>query len=39
MKRIESQLRLGSALVLATYVVQHLLNHAFGLVSIYAAEA
>ena len=39
MKRIESQLRMGSALVLAAYLVQHLLNHGFGIVSIDAAEA
>ena len=34
-----SKLRLGTGLVLAAYVVQHLLNHAFGIVSIEAAEA
>jgi len=39
MKRFESQLRLGSGIVLALYVTQHLLNHAFGIVSIEAAEA
>ncbi|MCP4331537.1 MAG: adenylate/guanylate cyclase domain-containing protein [Gammaproteobacteria bacterium] len=39
MKRFESQLRLGSGIVLAVYVTQHLLNHAFGIVSIEAAEA
>ncbi len=38
MKHIESQLRLGSGLVLAAYVTQHLLNHASGIVSIDAAE-
>jgi adenylate cyclase len=39
MKRLESQLRLGTGIVLALYVTQHLLNHAFGIVSIEAAEA
>ncbi len=39
MKHFESQLRLGSGIVLALYVTQHLLNHAFGIVSIEAAEA
>jgi adenylate cyclase len=39
MKRLESQLRLGTGIVLALYVAQHLLNHAFGIVSIEAAEA
>ncbi len=39
MKHLESQLRLGSGIVLALYVTQHLLNHAFGIVSIEAAEA
>ena len=39
MKHFESQLRLGTGIVLALYVVQHLLNHAFGIVSIEAAEA
>ena len=39
MKVFESQLRLGTAIVLATYVVQHLINHSFGIVSIEAAEA
>ena len=38
MKNIESQLRLGTGLVLALYVVQHLVNHAFGIVSIETAE-
>jgi adenylate cyclase len=32
------RLRLASALVLATYLVTHLLNHALGLVSVHAAE-
>ena len=39
MKHLESQLRLGTGLILALYVVQHLVNHAFGIVSIEAAEA
>ncbi len=36
---IESRLRLATGLVLAVFVVQHLVNHAFGIVSIEAAEA
>ncbi len=39
MKSFEGKLRLGSGIVLAVYVVQHLLNHAFGIVSFEAAEA
>ena len=39
MKLLESKLRLSSGIVLAVYVTQHLLNHAFGIVSIEAAEA
>ena len=39
MKYFESQLRLGTGLVLALYVVQHLVNHSFGIVSIEFAEA
>ncbi len=39
MIRFESQLRLATGLILALYVVQHLVNHAFGIVSIEAAEA
>ncbi len=39
MKHFESQLRLGSGIILALYVVQHLVNHAFGIVSIETAEA
>ena len=39
MKHIESRVRLGTGIVLALYVAQHLLNHAFGIVSIDAAEA
>ena len=39
MKPLESRLRLATGLLLATYVVQHLLNHAFGIVSIENAEA
>jgi adenylate cyclase len=39
MKNFESQLRLGTGLILALYVVQHLVNHSFGIVSIEAAEA
>jgi len=39
MKHIESQIRLGSGIILALYVVQHLINHAFGIVSIESAEA
>ncbi len=35
----ESRLRLATGLVLALYVVQHLVNHAFGIVSIESAEA
>lgn len=38
MKYLESQLRLGSGLILAAYVTQHLINHSFGIVSIEAAE-
>lgn len=38
MKHIESQFRLGSGIILALYVVQHLINHAFGIVSIETAE-
>ena len=38
MKYFESQLRLGTGLVLALYVVQHLVNHSFGIVSIEFAE-
>ena len=34
-----SKLRLWTGIVLAIYVVQHLINHAFGIVSIEAAEA
>ena len=33
------QLRLVSGLVLATYLVTHLSNHALGLISVSAAEA
>ena len=39
MKKLESYLRLGTGLILAVYVLQHLINHAFGIVSIEAAEA
>jgi adenylate cyclase len=39
MTHFESQLRLGTGLILALYLVQHLLNHSFGIVSIEAAEA
>ncbi len=39
MKQIESRLRLGSGIVLAVYVAQHLINHSFGIISIEAAEA
>jgi adenylate cyclase len=39
MKHLESQLRIGSGIVLAVYVAQHLINHGFGIVSIDAAEA
>ncbi len=39
MKNLEARLRLWTGLVLALYVVQHLVNHAFGIVSIEAAEA
>ena len=39
MKHLESQLRIGTGLVLALYLVQHLINHGFGIVSIDAAEA
>jgi hypothetical protein len=34
MRNFESQLRLGTGLILALYVVQHLVNHSFGIVSI-----
>ena len=39
MKHIESRLRLATGIILALYVAQHLINHAFGIVSIEAAEA
>ena len=39
MRLLESRLRLATGLVLAVYVFQHLLNHAFGIVSIETAEA
>ncbi|MEJ2176809.1 MAG: adenylate/guanylate cyclase domain-containing protein [Gammaproteobacteria bacterium] len=39
MKKLESRLRLGTGLILAVYVLQHLINHSFGIVSIEAAEA
>ena len=39
MKNIESQLCLGTGPILALYVVQHLIKHAFGIVSIEVAEA
>ena len=39
MKLLESRLRLASGLYLAAYVLQHLVNHAFGIVSIETAEA
>jgi len=39
MKLLESRLRLASGLYLAVYVLQHLVNHAFGIVSIETAEA
>jgi len=39
MRYIESQLRLATGIILALYVVQHLINHAFGIVSIETAEA
>ena len=39
MTHFQSQLRLGTGLVLALYVTQHLINHSFGMVSIDAAEA
>ena len=39
MNRFESQLRLGTGIVLALYVAQHLLNHSAGIISIEAAEA
>jgi adenylate cyclase len=39
MERWVSKLRLWTGIVLASYVVQHLVNHAFGIVSIEAAEA
>ena len=38
MKKFESHLRLGTGLILAVYVLQHLVNHSFGIVSIEAAE-
>ncbi len=38
MKLVEARLRLATGLVLAAYVVQHLVNHAFGIASIEAAE-
>jgi len=34
MKYFESRLRLGTGHLLAFYGVQHLVNHAFGIVSI-----
>ena len=39
MKHFESRLRLATGIILALYVVQHLVNHSFGIVSIEAAEA
>ena len=39
MRELEARLRLWTGLVLAVYVVQHLVNHAFGIVSIEAAES
>jgi adenylate cyclase len=39
MKHLESKLRLASGIVLAVYLAQHLINHAFGIASIEAAEA
>ena len=36
---IERQVRLWTALIVAAYVVMHLLNHAVGLVSLEAMEA
>lgn len=39
MKNIESKLRLASGIVLAIYLTQHLINHAFGIASFEAAEA
>lgn len=36
---MESRLRLGTGLILAVYVLQHLVNLSFGIVSIQAAEA
>lgn len=39
MHRLEAQLRLATGLILAVYVLQHLVNHAFGIASIEAAEA
>ena len=39
MAYLESKLRLISGLVLAAYVIQHFVNHAFGIVSFEAAEA
>ncbi|MDH3219010.1 MAG: adenylate/guanylate cyclase domain-containing protein [Gammaproteobacteria bacterium] len=39
MKLIESRLRLATGIILALYLLQHLVNHAFGIVSIEAAEA
>lgn len=36
---LESRLRLGTGLVLAIFVLQHVINHAFGIISIEAAEA
>ncbi len=38
MYRIISQLRLGTGIFLALFLVQHLTNHAFGIASIEAAE-
>ncbi len=39
MEFLVSRLRLATGIVLALYVIQHLLNHAFGIGSIEAAEA
>jgi len=39
MKKFESKVRLGTGIILAVYVAQHLINHAFGIVSFEAAEA
>lgn len=39
MKNLDSKLRLGTGIVLALYITQHLINHALGIVSFEVVEA